>query len=144
MKRSLQGRQRRRSGGRGLAALLAAAALCLAVAAVTLERPADEDVPWQRVDAAVSLALEGMAAAQEAAAAASEPEGPVDLNAASAAELQALQGIGPAKAQAIVDDRETNGPFAQAEDLLRVTGIGEKTLENLKADIVVYPVDVRE
>lgn len=66
-------------------------------------------------------------------------DGRIDINRASAAELDALKGIGPAKAQAIVDDRERNGYFARVEDLLRVKGIGEKLLEGIKESVVARP-----
>ena len=52
-------------------------------------------------------------------------------------ELQTLSGIGPAKAAAIVRDREENGPFKTEDDLTRVSGIGEKTLENIREEITV-------
>ncbi|MDO8879979.1 MAG: ComEA family DNA-binding protein [Coriobacteriia bacterium] len=61
--------------------------------------------------------------------------GTVNINAASATELEALPGVGPATAQKIVDDREKNGPFAAPEDLMRVPGIGPKKFEAL-ADLV--------
>ena len=58
--------------------------------------------------------------------------GKVDINRASAAELQNLPGIGPKLSQAIVDYREANGPFKSAEDLKNVRGIGEKRFEAAK------------
>lgn len=54
--------------------------------------------------------------------------GPIDLNTASAAQLDSLPGIGPATAAAIVDDRERHGPFASVDDLQRVPGIGPAKL----------------
>ncbi len=57
---------------------------------------------------------------------------PVDLNQASAAELDALPGIGPATAAAIVEHREQNGPFASVEDLEAVRGIGPAKLDALR------------
>lgn len=62
---------------------------------------------------------------------------PLDINTASAAELEALSGIGPAKAEAIVEYRSTNGPFASVDDLVLVSGIGEATVEQLRDDLVV-------
>lgn len=58
--------------------------------------------------------------------------GLVDLNTATAEELDGLPGVGPSTAQKIVDDREANGPFATPEDLMRVSGIGAKKFEALK------------
>ncbi len=61
----------------------------------------------------------------------------IRINSATADEIESLNGIGPSKAQAIIDYREENGLFQSVEDLLEVPGIGEKTLENLKEDIQV-------
>mgnify|MGYP001486920894 CR=1 FL=1 len=63
--------------------------------------------------------------------------GKVNVNRATEAELQTLTGIGPSKAAAIVRDREENGPYETVDELTRVSGIGEKTLENIRADITV-------
>ena len=55
---------------------------------------------------------------------------PVNINNASAKELaNNLNGVGPKKAMAIVEYRDTNGPFFEAEELTNVKGIGPKTLE---------------
>lgn len=62
---------------------------------------------------------------------------PVDINAASASDLEALPGIGPKTAQAIIEDRETRGPFSSVDDLVRVRGIGPKTLEKIRGLITV-------
>lgn len=58
--------------------------------------------------------------------------GQVNINRATAAELEALPGVGPATAQKIVDDREVNGPFRTPEDLMRVQGIGPKKFEAMQ------------
>jgi competence protein ComEA len=63
--------------------------------------------------------------------------GPVNLNTASAAELETLPRIGPALAQRILDWRQANGRFAQASDLLKVSGIGQKLFDGLKDRLVV-------
>ncbi|MGB4592761.1 MAG: helix-hairpin-helix domain-containing protein [Coriobacteriia bacterium] len=63
--------------------------------------------------------------------------GKVDINRATAAELDALPGVGPATAQKIVDDRAANGPFKTIEDLMRVSGIGEKKFDALKDLVTV-------
>ena len=60
----------------------------------------------------------------------------VDLNTASAEELARLPGIGPAKAQAIIQ-RRNEEPFRKPEDLRRVKGIGEKLYDRLKDQITV-------
>lgn len=61
----------------------------------------------------------------------------VNINTADTTQLQTLNGIGPAKAQTIIEYRETNGQFTAIEDLLKVSGIGEKTLEKLRNSISV-------
>lgn len=55
----------------------------------------------------------------------------VNINTATLDELDGLPGVGPATAQAIIDEREENGPFTAPEDLMRVSGIGEKKFEKL-------------
>lgn len=63
--------------------------------------------------------------------------GTVDINTADATELQRLPGVGEATAAAIVEDRTRNGPFASPEDIMRVSGIGEKKFERMRAMIRV-------
>ncbi|WP_040957055.1 helix-hairpin-helix domain-containing protein [Virgibacillus sp. SK37] len=63
--------------------------------------------------------------------------GKVNINYAPQEEIETLNGIGPAKAQAIIQFREEHGFFSKAEDLLQVPGIGEKTLNNFIDDIQV-------
>jgi len=62
----------------------------------------------------------------------------VNLNTASKEELVALPGIGPAKAQAIVDHRKAHGPFKSVEELKDVKGLGAKRFEKIKPDLAVY------
>jgi competence protein ComEA len=59
----------------------------------------------------------------------------LNINTASAQELESLPGLGPVTAQKIIEYRETHGPFARPEDLLIVEGIGEKTYRPL-ADLI--------
>lgn len=61
----------------------------------------------------------------------------ININTASAQELELLSGVGPATAQKILLDRTTNGPFVSPEDIMRVSGIGEKKFEALKSSISV-------
>lgn len=63
----------------------------------------------------------------------------VDINTASAKELEKLNGIGPAKALAIVTYRDKNGPFKSVDDLTKVEGIGAKTLADIRNAITATP-----
>ena len=67
-----------------------------------------------------------------AAASVSPAGGVVDLNAASAAELEALPGVGPGLAARIVADREARGRFRAVDELARVAGIGPAKLEQIR------------
>lgn len=62
---------------------------------------------------------------------------PLNLNTATAEELETLPGIGPELAGRIIAYRNTFGPFAQVEDILSVDGIGPKTLDKIKDLITV-------
>jgi competence ComEA-like helix-hairpin-helix protein len=68
---------------------------------------------------------------------ASPPQGKVDLNAASPAALDALPGIGPARAASIVQYRARHGPFRSVEDLGRVPGVGPAALARVRDHLVV-------
>ena len=61
----------------------------------------------------------------------------VNINTASSEELQTLNGVGEATANAIIEERERGGPFATPEDLMRVSGIGEKKFAKVKDSICV-------
>ena len=61
----------------------------------------------------------------------------INLNTATKDELIALPGIGPAKAQAILDYRGAHGPFKSVEELKDVKGIGAKRFEKLKGELTI-------
>ena len=63
--------------------------------------------------------------------------GIVDLNSASLSDLDSLPGVGPSTAQAIIDYRVTNGPYASVDDLLNVRGIGPSKLAAMRARVRV-------
>ncbi len=58
----------------------------------------------------------------------------VNINKATAEELQSLPGIGPVKAEAIVKHRQKNGKFKKVEDLAGITGIGPKVMKKIKPE----------
>lgn len=91
---------------------------------------------------ALVVAAPVAAVAQNAAptAPAAEKAAPViNLNTASATELESLPGIGPKTAQRIVEYREKNGSFKKVEDLMNVKGIGEKSFLKLRSRLSVAP-----
>ena len=63
---------------------------------------------------------------------------PVDINSAGAEALaEAIKGVGIKRAEAIVAYREKNGPFASVDDLAKVQGVGERTIEGSRANLTV-------
>jgi competence protein ComEA len=74
-----------------------------------------------------------------AAKAVGAPSAPLNINTATAAQFEALPGIGARTAQAIVDHRQKSGGFKKIEDLMTVKGIGEKSFLKLKPMITVGP-----
>ncbi len=81
------------------------------------------------------------AAAPSAApkAAASEAR-PIDLNTADSAALETVPGIGKSLSQRILTFREKNGPFQSVDDLLKVQGVGEKSIQKLRPYLTVSKV----
>jgi competence protein ComEA len=75
-----------------------------------------------------ALALAPLAAAAAA---------PIDINSADAPALEQVKGIGQSRAKAIVEYRNANGPFASVDDLTRVPGIGEKSINQLRDQLTV-------
>ncbi|MEI4800224.1 helix-hairpin-helix domain-containing protein [Bacillus sp. NPDC077411] len=65
-------------------------------------------------------------------------EGKIQINIATKEQLEKISGIGPRKAENIIKYREQHGPFQKIEDLLEVDGIGEKSLEKMKDEIIVH------
>ncbi|MEN3339730.1 MAG: competence protein ComEA [Acidobacteriota bacterium] len=79
----------------------------------------------------------GRARTPSAARVRATPSAPVNLNAASIAQLQTLPGVGASTAQRILDYRQKNGAFKKVEELMNVKGVGEKSFLKLKPLITV-------
>ena len=94
--------------------------------AINLAEPLSDG---RKVD--VPAAGEAAPGAASAAAPGGADAGKINVNTASEEELEELPGVGEVLAAAIVRERTENGPFASPEDLMRVSGIGEKKLENM-------------
>ena len=86
---------------------------------------------------AIALALALLFGGLSLGTAQAQDEGtPININTADEVELMMLKGIGETKAKAIVEYREAQS-FETIEDLMKVSGIGEKTFENIKGRITV-------
>jgi len=102
--------------------------LALALVAHALDQPEElvpevESLDLEALATTADSALESLARRRKPLA----PGEKIDPNTASAEDLNRLPGIGPALADRIVEERETNGPFESAADLERVRGIGPAT-----------------
>jgi competence protein ComEA len=92
---------------------------------------------------ALAVVLAGAAGTSSAQEKASKPKPaptvatPVNLNTATAADLQALPGVGAATARLIIEHRDKNGGFKKIEELMNIKGIGEKSFLKLKPLVTV-------
>ena len=113
------------------AAIVLSVVFLTAAAAVTAVGSRNTGVAYAPLAVTAAEPTPDDVSAQTAAA---EPER-ININTATAAELESLPGIGPKLAARIVDYRAANGPFQSPEELMNVSGIGEKTYAGLAEQI---------
>jgi competence protein ComEA len=87
----------------------------------------------------LTVAAQSKSPARSAAKTAPPSTAVLNLNTASASDLEGLPGIGAKTAALIVEYRQKNGPFKKIEELMNVRGIGEKNFLKLKPQITVAP-----
>ena len=108
------------------------------LASINLAKPlTDAEMVYVPAEGETPSASYAAGAAPTSAAGGAQGSGPVNINTAGVEELKTLNGIGDSLAQAIVDDRERNGPFTSVDDLVRVSGIGAKTLARFADKVCV-------
>jgi competence protein ComEA len=91
-----------------------------------------------RVSDGLQVVVPSIGVATDDVARAGPSDGKVRLNSAGRADLEGLPGVGPVLAGKIIEHRDEFGPFSSVEDLLEVSGIGERKLASLR-DLVVVP-----
>lgn len=121
-----------------------------ATASAASDVPAEEKTPQtaaesspQAAETTVKIASESAFSAPEepkaesSAPAVTSVSGLININTATSEQLKTLNGIGDVKAQAIIDYRTEHGGFSSVDELINVKGIGEKTLEKIRAGVTV-------
>lgn len=94
-------------------------------------------VPRRGTGASVGAPSSGATASPGTAGGAAAPNAPIDLNTATAEELDTLDGVGPATASKILQYRAEHGPFRSVDDLEQIPGIGPKKLAAMRARVRV-------
>ena len=90
-----------------------------------------------RPHAGINLPTTGTSGGVSVGSGVTSAAGIVDINSATLSDLDALPGVGPSTAQAIIDYRISNGPYASVDDLLNVRGIGPSKLAAMRARVRV-------
>jgi competence protein ComEA len=94
-------------------------------------------VPRRAATSAAGAGASGAPPAGAVGASGAASSAPVNLDTATAEQLDALDGVGPATAQKILEYRSTHGGFASIDDLAQIPGIGPKRLESLRAQVTL-------
>ncbi|MGN0071439.1 MAG: helix-hairpin-helix domain-containing protein [Atopobiaceae bacterium] len=93
--------------------------------------------PSQATSSGTSAASGSSSSSTSSSSTSASSSGLVNINTATAEELETLPGVGASTANAIIQDRQEHGAFSSKEDLMRVSGIGEKKYAKLEANICV-------
>lgn len=117
--------------------------LALLVLALSLVGLRSSAAHWLAPPVPVRRAASVPTAPESAAAARLRRGEPIDLNTATADDLALLPRVGPALAARIVADRNARGPFRELADLVRVPGVGPRTLARIAHLVVVRTADQR-
>ncbi|MGE5654649.1 MAG: helix-hairpin-helix domain-containing protein [Bacillota bacterium] len=83
------------------------------------------------------IPVKGQQATALSSGSTSPSSGKININTAEAKTLEQLPGVGEVRAKAIIEYRQKNGPFRSIEDLKKITGIGDKTFEQLRDQVTV-------
>lgn len=107
--------------------------------ALTLKDQDKIHIPYkgEKVDPATTVSGNSTSEKNDASSSSSSDGEKININTASAADLQKLNGIGEKRAEQIIAYREQNGDFKKIEDLMQVSGIGEKTFAALKDQLAI-------
>lgn len=89
----------------------------------------------EKLDADLATSVSGVSASSNTQP--SSEKALININVADSTALQTISGIGPAKAEAIIQFRTENGPFQSIDDLKKISGFGEKTVERLKPLVTI-------
>ena len=108
---------------------------------LTVQHVREQQRPPLAVDSLTARSPGPDSGVSGSASAAPTPQDPLALNQASAQALQALDGIGPALSERIVEYRTTQRPFQRPAELKRVRGIGPKTVDELRPVVTVSAPD---
>lgn len=106
--------------------------LCIILSAVSIIYSVTRDAAAGAVYIDVTRSEPARAITLDEAVSASNAPGTLNINTATASELCRIPGIGPSKAAAIIEYRESVGGFLSVDELINVSGIGESTLESIR------------